>query len=426
VVAHSKISAAGQHPPLDARRRDDQPATEIRPAKDDQHTRTQREQNEHVHACAIDTLLRQPPVIVLVGGVCVNAVEIAAYLRTRDAVFLTSTLAVAVIVIWRAIVGFAYHRFTADGAPPNVRRWEQHYVIPAVLQSSVIGLSCLWAFLFADAGTAFLLTAVVIGGGAGALRGFVLPYLVRVQNGSLIMPTVIGCAFSSHPNSWVVIVSVCGFLLVADGIVRTMHGVMVSSLRQSEELGRLCAELKGANDRIHKLAHEDALTGLPNRRAFVQLLDGKLINPGSDEQLAILTVDLDGFKMVNDTFGHGAGDELLRQVAKRLRLTLRTDDFCARIGGDEFVVVSSGEHITSNATALAERLCRVIEHDYLLPEGLVRVGASIGIAVAPKDGRTAEELMRKSDAALYIVKGAGKGAYAVFEPRLRAPVQRML
>ncbi len=175
-------------------------------------------------------------------------------------------------------------------------------------------------------------------------------------------------------------------------------------------------ERRASEERIRFLAHHDMLTELPNRVLLNESLDLALRRAArSFVPLAVLCLDLDGFKMVNDTLGHAAGDQLLREVAARLRGNLRESDFVARIGGDEFVVLQTTGAQPEQATILARRIIDCLTPSFWIEEQDVNVGVSIGIAVYPEDGETAETLLKKADIALYRVKGNGRGWFRLFE-----------
>jgi diguanylate cyclase len=166
-----------------------------------------------------------------------------------------------------------------------------------------------------------------------------------------------------------------------------------------------------------RLAHYDLLTGLPNRimerKRLNELLCGPLSQTEGPEPFTVFCLDLDGFKEVNDRYGHAVGDALLIAVACRLRESVRENDLVCRVGGDEFVIVlpsvSAGE-----AASIARRVIDEISKPFVLgPSMQSRVGISIGAACAPRDGVNADELLRSADRALYEAKRRGKGVYVV-------------
>ncbi len=175
---------------------------------------------------------------------------------------------------------------------------------------------------------------------------------------------------------------------------------------------------------IVHLAHHDALTGLGNRLLFDKQLSEALVHKqrqGGD--LAVLLIDLDGFKTINDTLGHGTGDSVLKHLACRLRNALRESDKIGRLGGDEFVVIQFGNKQPEEATALATRLIDLIKTPFSIDNQKLVIGASIGIAVADGDYRDANQLLRAADLAMYRAKADGRGRFRVFEPEFDRQVQ---
>ena len=178
------------------------------------------------------------------------------------------------------------------------------------------------------------------------------------------------------------------------------------------------------------LAYRDPLTGVGNRSLLERKLDESLVRLGSGEleSVTVLFLDLDRFKVINDTLGHGTGDELLRLVCGRLQSTLRDSDTLARMGGDEFAILLTAPSGREVASALAARIIDLIERTYLIDGQVMNVGASIGIAVAPRDGLTRDDLLKSADLALYFSKGAGRGVSHFFEPAMaeKARLRRTL
>jgi uncharacterized protein (TIGR02265 family) len=167
----------------------------------------------------------------------------------------------------------------------------------------------------------------------------------------------------------------------------------------------------------HQATH-DALTGLPNRTLFLDRLEQAIAEVGQNEHVAVLFCDLDLFKQVNDTLGHAAGDELLRQVAARLRSSVRPGDVVGRLSGDEFAIILPGLIEVEDAAGLASRICDCFADPFRLDGTDVRIGTSVGLsATRPGSRRTAEELLRKADAAMYRHKQRDRGALAGTDPR---------
>jgi diguanylate cyclase (GGDEF)-like protein len=182
-------------------------------------------------------------------------------------------------------------------------------------------------------------------------------------------------------------------------------------------------ERRRAEAQIERMARHDALTGLPNRLLFRERLDEVVRSTGAGESLAVLCIDLDRFKAVNDTLGHPVGDELLRAVAQRLSACVRQTDMVARLGGDEFAIIQTGAAQPAAANALAERLVRMIAESFDIAGYQVLVGASVGAALSPDDGVDPDELLKKADLALYNAKSAGRGMFSFFKSEMDERVQ---
>jgi diguanylate cyclase (GGDEF)-like protein len=177
-----------------------------------------------------------------------------------------------------------------------------------------------------------------------------------------------------------------------------------------------------AEARIAHMAHYDALTNLPNRVLFREHLVKALEN-ADREKLAVLCIDLDRFKVVNDTLGHPVGDAVLRAVGGRLQASARPTDLVARLGGDEFAIVQAGTEQPSGATALATRVIAEIEKPFELDGHHVVIGASVGISIAPNDASDPDKLLKNADMALYRAKSDGRDSWRFFEPEMDARMQ---
>jgi diguanylate cyclase (GGDEF)-like protein len=173
--------------------------------------------------------------------------------------------------------------------------------------------------------------------------------------------------------------------------------------------------------KIERIAHCDSLTGLPNRRQFQQRLETDIEHVARNgTQLALLNIDLDRFKEVNDTLGHSIGDALLLAVADRLRRCARSSDMVARLGGDEFSVLpAASTDAATGAEQIASRIIDSISQPFCIEDHTILVGASVGMAVAPRDATTGEDLLKLSDLALYRAKSSGRGKAVWFEPSMR-------
>jgi diguanylate cyclase (GGDEF)-like protein/PAS domain S-box-containing protein len=173
---------------------------------------------------------------------------------------------------------------------------------------------------------------------------------------------------------------------------------------------------KAAEERIHYLAHHDALTGLPNRLHLQSRLEQALASARREnKKLAVLFIDLDRFKLINDSFGHHVGDGLLVQVAERLRESVRESDVVARLGGDEFIVALTDiEQNTVNT--VADKMLQYLSRPYLVAGHEVHSTPSIGVGLFPDDGQDLETVMKNADAAMYEAKAAGRNTWRFFKP----------
>ena len=179
-------------------------------------------------------------------------------------------------------------------------------------------------------------------------------------------------------------------------------------------------EQRNIEARIKHMAHHDALTDLPNRLLLREQLERALDERAQRGPLAVLWLDLDRFKEVNDTLGHATGDALLKCVAERLQSCVRAEDTVARLGGDEFAIIQTGTNQPVGATVLAGRLIEAIAAPFKINDHQVVVGASVGISIAPEDTESADQLLKNADLALYRAKSDGRSTYRFFEPAMDA------
>ncbi|WP_165490978.1 EAL domain-containing protein [Lichenihabitans psoromatis] len=179
----------------------------------------------------------------------------------------------------------------------------------------------------------------------------------------------------------------------------------------------------GSEARIRYLANHDSLTGLPNRIALRERLEDAMGDVRRGEKLAVLYLDLDAFKTVNDTLGHPVGDRVLIEVTTRLKRCLRDVDFVSRIGGDEFIVLQFGSSTAEQATVLALRLIDAVSNPYDIDGHQIVIGVCIGVAFCPAHGLTSEAVIKNADLALYRAKSGGRNTFRLFEHAMDIPVQ---
>ena len=187
------------------------------------------------------------------------------------------------------------------------------------------------------------------------------------------------------------------------------------------------SEKKNTEERIYHLAHYDLITGLPNRAFFQDQLERDISHARrQDETLALLFLDLDNFKVINDAFGHPAGDSLLKQVARRLSEVTRKDDMLARIGGDEFTILLTNTQSNQDTALVAEKILNCFVMPFNHEEMEVVVSASIGISTFPSDGEDALTLLKNADSAMYQAKQKGRNNFQFFTAEMNSRVQERL
>ena len=201
-------------------------------------------------------------------------------------------------------------------------------------------------------------------------------------------------------------------------------GFGIFSYRRMRELWAEMKARRSAECVAEKLARHDPLTGLPNRRFFVEKLDEVLLTTTVDSQSAVLMLDLDGFKSINDAYGHAVGDQVLVEFAQRISATMRSGAVFIRVGGDEFAVIVPKIESLDGPTALARRITAAVAEPFLIGHISTSVGVGIGMAVAPSDGMDPEILVQRADRALYRAKAEGRSCIRFFEPDMDAHVER--
>ncbi len=207
----------------------------------------------------------------------------------------------------------------------------------------------------------------------------------------------------------------------SEGMLYETIAIDVTQLRQNQ------AELQRARDAAVFESLNDPLTGLPNRKLLSQTLAPLLVEAQKEgSMVALLYLDLDGFKLVNDSLGHAVGDTLLAQVAARMRSWIREGDMLARLGGDEFMVIMHRIQARDDAVMLAENLLEEVSSSFEVKGHLLAIGASIGISVFPEDATDAEELIQQADSAMYVGKREGKNHVTCFTPEIGSQVHERL
>ena len=194
---------------------------------------------------------------------------------------------------------------------------------------------------------------------------------------------------------------------------------VVTRVRNMLEIRLLHEDARKAAATNEILAQQDPLTGLGNRRLLIKRISAALANARRNQNaMAVVYLDLDGFKQINDTLGHNIGDALLKIVARRLESVVREEDTVARVGGDEFVIALWQITNSSDVATVAAKLVEIVSRPYVIENQTINVTASAGISIYPAHGEHVESLMKSADAALYEAKNAGKNAYRISQTTL--------
>lgn len=349
---------------------------------------------QDIQASLVASLFGTLPVYM--GGI-INTIMVCALIAARmpKPEVIGWLLFEIVICLVRLAILIQSHRAAADGR----RTLTDIYIVLGLLWASSIGYGCFISIISGDwvASTLACVSAAAMVGGM-CFRNFGAPRYVAGMILLSLGPCTLAAPFSGEPILMLMMFQIPLYLFSITVAAFRLNGMMVSTMMAERE--------------NRYLARHDHLTGLLNRAGLMQEMTLRLSErDGASARWALFYVDLDGFKAINDRHGHSAGDELLAQVAQRLRKCFLPDAVAARIGGDEFVILCSiGER--GAALLAAERLMLEISNaDYEVGTGLerigARIGASIGVALHPDHGGDVETLLHAADTALYRAKSEG-------------------
>lgn len=351
----------------------------------------------------VDTLFAMRLPILGLGLVFAGVAGLAAY-EWQDRVFAGIAVGTMVVTAVRLLFLTAYARDPGKDED-RLRRWERRYAVGNYAIALLLAALNLQALTYHLPLLHLLTVSLVFGFGAGVVsRISVRPVICVISLLLATVPTVAGLlthAFLPHAAPLHAELFAIEALMVALITGLSLHTVA--------HLYRSAVEHLVAQHDLSQLAKHDALTGLANRLLLRERFqDASQAVLRSDSRLAVHFIDLDGFKPINDGFGHPTGDAVLQQVARRLESSLRAEDTVARLGGDEFVILQAGVAHESEAQMLARRVIRALSAPYEIDGATVRLSASIGIAMAPDVGLDLERLLVCADTALYRSKLGGK------------------
>jgi diguanylate cyclase (GGDEF)-like protein len=346
-----------------------------------------------------------------VGAIAGAACSTAIALASRDPWLSAMAVAIDMTGALRLIHAVFFHR-NGEHDETQSARSEIVYEIGAWVYAGLLGLTTFLTLVRSDNSLYHMLAAVLtIGYAAGICgRNAGRPIIAIGQLSLACTPVAIGLFLSGNPLRWVLGFVTCAFFVGMVDITLQTYSAVLKAMSATREQRRLAA-------RFERLARYDAMTGLENRGAFQERLQVELARMGEDCELAILWVDLDKFKDINDSLGHPTGDKVLRSVSRQLASIVDGRGCVARFGGDEFVLLARGDR-----KGLAEELAREVMRALLMPidiEGAsIQVTGSIGVAVAPAHGTDGETLLQHADMALYHAKANGRNDFCLFQPAM--------
>ncbi|WLB51926.1 GGDEF domain-containing protein [Bradyrhizobium japonicum] len=331
----------------------------------------------------------------ILAAACLAMVGAITTYETGDIVTAGLTVAGVVVAIVRLFEIFAFRRRLAQLPQLNraeAARWERRYVAGTVVTAFVLGVFAARSIVLGDALCSVMAIGIGFGFGAGVVARLALrPVAALLDLVAIAAPAAIVTFMQPDLRHVGLGLLILMYVAASFEMVRLSFNASISQItlkRQFEQLSRL-----------------DPMTGASNRSVLATDLPQML----AAGMIAVHTLDLDRFKEANDRFGHPVGDALLKQVAGRLKALAAQDDLVVRMGGDEFVLV---QRAAADAEAMAQRIVQSISMPYDIDGQVIEVGVSVGVAVAPNDGRTAEALLSRSDKALYRAKQE-RGGYVL-------------
>ncbi|WP_018266658.1 GGDEF domain-containing protein [Methylosinus sp. LW4] len=361
-------------------------------------------------------MVARPVMPVAFMGIALASVGLLLAARKHDWALLALTLAGVAVDIASVFLVLAYQRRAAQATilADEARAWERRYAIGLFSFAALLGAINARALMMPhppESSLVPMLTsglAFVFAGGVVSNVAF-RPRLCAVGLALSATPTVIGLVVRATEATDIHIL--LGFVLQAVLLSAfAVVGLFWAAETHAATRRQIISKLDFA-----KMARHDDLTGLANRVELRERFDEASTRLGPNEYLAIHCLDLDRFKAVNDAYGHLTGDLLLCAVTARLLTMVRREDTAARLGGDEFVIVQIGVRHPDEALLLARRIVRVLGAPYEIEGRSIQIGVSIGVALAPRDGLTLEQLVTRADAALYRMKRGGRGGVVFAE-----------
>lgn len=275
-------------------------------------------------------------------------------------------------------------------------------------------LGTTWAGSLGD--SEVILVALIVGMAAsGSVLLAPVPVAAILYAATMLLPLSIKCLFLTFGNHLVLGALAMSYLTFLVGLIASSARIFSERLEAVEKLKLSIAALVAAREETERTAMTDGLTGVANRRAFMERLTALSRDAALFSEYGVFYIDLDRFKAVNDALGHGAGDEVLRMSAARIARTVRDEDLVARLGGDEFAVVARDIPGRATAGSLARRLVSTLSEPFFLEGQRVQIGASVGVAIASESDVGGDLLLKQADLAMYASKSSGRNSHRIFE-----------
>lgn len=378
---------------------------------------------DRVYAELVSTLFTMTVPIAWLGFLYVS-MGVLILLQWHDWPTAALTLGALATTIVRLALIRAYYRAGGDGQlRADLRKWERRYLLLTALFAVLLSLLVARSLALSPGSNLGTVSLVFVFGAGVVSRNACRPWLCFISIGLAAVLTSIAMVAHAARTYWeggsgqfylVEAALLCMAAVVSLASVRHLYEIAVGHLTTKHELAQL--------------ARFDHLTGLPNRLLLNETCTSRLANARRNgAKVAIHYLDLDGFKAINDSYGHPAGDQLLIEVARRLRLATRAGTLACRVGGDEFILVQGDLHHRDEAHMLARRVIRQLSGPYLIDGTEMHVSVSMGVALAPDHGDESDMLIARADAALYTAKACGKAQIRFYEPETRrVPPKKML
>jgi diguanylate cyclase (GGDEF)-like protein len=361
---------------------------------------------------ALVRTLYTSPTSLIVGAIAGSTVAATIAYMTGNLALIICSITIHIVGLLRIASAFIYKRIGAGEMETQRIHWERLYEIGAWLYASLLGIQTFLVLTQSVNATLQLLAVTMTTGYAAGVapRNAGRPVIALGQVALAVLPMAIGLWLTDDPIYWILGVIIIIFAWGVFDITLQTYEVVYTALSGKQEKSEVAA-------RFEKMARSDMLTGLDNRLAMQMRLGELLdtIDPDTSEKLAVIWMDLDHFKTINDTLGHLAGDKVLIVTAQRVKAVLGSRGWLARFGGDEFVIMAL-VNSSEEADLLGAEILESVSQPVSINENTVEVAASLGVAVAPEHGRQSEIMLKNADIALYHAKNEGGKRVRIFEP----------